>query len=45
MTTMRPRWMHAAAWVLALAALAAVFAAYLNPHLAVDIANFVWSCF
>ena len=30
---------------LAAAALAAVFAAYLNPHLAVDLANRVWSCF
>jgi hypothetical protein len=25
--------------------LGAVFAAYLNPHLAVDLANRVWSCF
>ncbi len=32
-------------WALALAALAAVFAAYLNPHMAVDLANRVWSCF
>jgi hypothetical protein len=30
---------------LALAALAAVFMAYQNPHLAVDLANRVWSCF
>jgi hypothetical protein len=29
----------------ALAVLALVFAAYLNPHLAVDLANRVWSCF
>jgi hypothetical protein len=29
----------------ALAALAAVFVAYLNPHLAVDLANRVWACF
>jgi hypothetical protein len=27
------------------AALAAVFAAYLNPHLVVDLANRVWACF
>ena len=36
------RWML---WADALAALAAVFAAYLNPHLAVDLASRVWSCF
>jgi hypothetical protein len=29
----------------ALAALAAVFAAYFNPHLLVDLATRVWSCF
>jgi hypothetical protein len=29
----------------AAAALALVFAAYLNPHLAVDLANAVWACF
>jgi hypothetical protein len=29
----------------AAAALAAVFAAYLDPHLAVDLANRLWSCF
>lgn len=28
-----------------LAALAAVFAAYQNPDLAVDLANRVWACF
>ena len=27
------------------AALASVFAAYLNPHLVVDLANRVWACF
>jgi hypothetical protein len=26
-------------------ALGAVFLAYLDPHLAVDLANRVWSCF
>ncbi len=25
--------------------LAAVFVAYLNPHLAVDLANRLWACF
>ncbi len=36
------------AWVvraLVLAVLAAVFMAYQNPHLAVDLANRVWACF
>lgn len=32
-------------WCLALLALAAVFGAYLNPHLAVDLANQFWACF
>jgi hypothetical protein len=36
---------RAAAWLAAAAALAAVFMAYLNPHLAVDLANRVWACF
>jgi hypothetical protein len=32
-------------WAGALAVLALVFAAYLSPHLAVDLANRVWACF
>jgi hypothetical protein len=32
------------AWTVAAAALAAVFAAYLNPHVVVDLATRVWSC-
>jgi hypothetical protein len=32
-------------WAAVLAALAAVFMAYLNPHLTLDLANRVWSCF
>ena len=32
-------------WLAAVAVLAAVFASYLNPHLALDIANRVWACF
>jgi hypothetical protein len=32
-------------WSAALAVLALVFAAYLNPHLAVDLASRVWACF
>jgi hypothetical protein len=31
--------------LLAAAALAVVFVAYLNPHFAVDLANRVWACF
>jgi hypothetical protein len=34
-----------AAWALAVVVLAAVFASYLNPHMALDIANRVWACF
>ena len=36
------------AWLmraLALAALAGVFAAYLNPHLVVELSNRLWACF
>jgi hypothetical protein len=33
------------AWTLVVITLAAVFAAYLSPHLAVDLANRFWSCF
>jgi hypothetical protein len=36
------RWLIGIAVVLALTA---VFAAYLNPHLMVDLTNAVWSCF
>ena len=32
-------------WAVVAAALAGVFAAYLNPHLVVDLANRVWACF
>lgn len=41
----RARLLRAAAWALAAAALALVFTAYLNPHLAVDLASRVWACF
>jgi hypothetical protein len=34
-----------AAWAVAVVVLAAVFASYLNPHMALDIANRVWACF
>ncbi len=33
------------AWAAALAVLALVFAAYLDPHTVVDLANRVWACF
>lgn len=36
---------RAATWAAAAAALGAVFVAYLNPHLMVDLANRVWACF
>jgi hypothetical protein len=42
---MKKRWLRAAGLVVALASLAAVFAAYLNPHVVVDLANRVWACF
>jgi len=32
-------------WAAAGIALAAVFALYLSPHLAVDLASRVWACF
>jgi hypothetical protein len=41
----RPAWRRWGWRALAAALLAAVFAAYLNPHLAVELANAVWSCF
>ena len=34
-----------AAWTAAALALAAVFAAYQRPNLAVDLANRIWACF
>ena len=36
---------RALAWTAAAAVLALTFAAYLNPHLAVTLANQLWSCF
>ena len=41
----RSAWRKATAGLLAAVALTAVFAAYLNPHLVVDLANRVWACF
>ncbi|HOM14423.1 MAG TPA: hypothetical protein PLB41_14010 [Rubrivivax sp.] len=42
---MKPRLLRLGVALLAAAALAAVFVSYLNPHLAVDLANRVWACF
>ncbi len=42
-TPLRP-W-RLAAWAVALGALAAVFVAYLDPHLARDLVDRLWSCF
>jgi type II secretory pathway component PulM len=36
---------RALAWAAAALVLALVFAAYLNPHLAVTLANELWNCF
>lgn len=36
---------HVAAWAAAGVVLALVFAAYLDPHTVVDLANRVWACF
>lgn len=36
---------RAVAWAAAAAVLAAVFAAYLSPHFAVDLATRFWACF
>jgi hypothetical protein len=36
---------RALAWSAAAVALSAVFAAYLDPHLMVDLAGRVWACF
>ena len=42
MKASRPRVL---AWIGVALVLLLVFASYLNPHLAVDLANRVWSCF
>jgi hypothetical protein len=42
---MMPRGARIGLGVLLAAVLAAVFLSYLNPHLAVDLANRVWACF
>lgn len=45
MTNGRRPWVRPAAYAAAALVLAAVFAAYLNPHLMVDLASRVWACF
>ena len=40
-----PRWRRPLLAAAALLVLAAVFAAYLDPHLMVDLANRAWACF
>ena len=37
--------LKAAGWSLVLAALGAVFMAYLNPHVVRDLATQLWACF
>jgi len=45
-TSPHPWWRSPWLWrVATLLVLALVFAAYLQPDLMVDLANFVWSCF
>ena len=45
MTSRHPTSMRLAAWAAAVAVLLAVFAAYLDPHLVVDLAGRLWACF
>ena len=42
---MKALWIRLGLWTLALSALAVVFLSYLQPDLAVDLANRVWACF
>ena len=42
---MRPAARTALGWAAAAAVLAAVFAAYLSPHMMLDLATRLWSCF
>ncbi|MEK8046935.1 hypothetical protein [Ideonella margarita] len=43
--TVRRAVLKSAAWLATGTALALVFLAYQSPHVAVDLANRVWSCF
>ena len=42
---MKRFWLRVASWAVATVVLAAVFAAYLSPHFAVDLATRFWACF
>lgn len=42
---MKPRTRSVVVGTAVASALLLVFAAYLNPHLAVELANAVWACF
>lgn len=42
---MKPRSSRILGWSAAIVALAAVFAAYLNPHRMVELAGRIWACF
>ena len=42
---MKRFWLRVASWAVAAVVLAAVFAAYLSPHFAVDLATRFWACF
>jgi hypothetical protein len=42
---MNPLAVRVLLWTAIVAAMAAVAMAYLNPHVVVDLANKVWSCF
>lgn len=42
---MKPLALRLLLWAAVAAALAGVFMAYQNPHMVVDLANRVWSCF
>lgn len=44
-TPHRRRWLAVLVWAAVAAALLLVAQAYLSPHLVVDLANRVWSCF
>ncbi len=42
---MSRRWQRPLLWAAVAVVLGATFAAYLSPHMVVDLASRVWSCF
>lgn len=42
---MKRLWLRALLWALSCAVLGAVFMAYQSPHMMVDVAARIWSCF